>query len=169
MPYLYDTVLRVPLFVSWPGRLASGIVLEDVVSHVDLLPTVLDLLGVPDPIARSGRSLRPLLAQRGASFADEPVVAETFRPEAPVDLKALIARRWKLISTPGEDALSLYDLARDPAEGEDVAGQDRAVAADLAERLGRALAVARERALPPERQALTEAELQRLRALGYLR
>ena len=170
VPYLYDTVVRVPLFVSWLGRLASGLVLEDVVSHVDLLPTVLDLLGVPDPVARSGRSLRPLLAQpRDASFADEPVLAETFRPEAPVDLKALIARRWKLISNPAEDEPSLYDLARDPAERDDVAARDRSVAADLAVRLDRALAVARERAVPPERETLTEAELQRLRALGYLR
>lgn len=169
VPYLYDTVLRVPLFVSWPGSLAAGTVVDDVVSHIDLLPTVLEWLRIPDEVARSGRSLDPLLARLRDSFSDEPVVAETFRPEAPVDLKALIWRRQKLIFTPAEDAVQLFDLVRDPQETTDLAAQDRDAAADLTERLETQLDAARQRAIPPEERALTEEEAERLRALGYLR
>ena len=172
VPYLYDTVLRVPLFVSWPGRLAAGTVVDDVVSHIDLLPTVLDWLNIPDPVARSGRSLLPLLVpgrDSMAGFADEPVLAETFRPEAPVDLKALIAGRRKLILAPVNNSMQFFDLVRDPAESDDLAVRDQAAARNLAQRLEARLAAARERALPSEWRALTEEDVQRLRALGYLR
>ena len=47
MPYLYDTVIRVPLIVSWPGRVDAGTVVSEAVSHIDLLPTVLEC--APDP------------------------------------------------------------------------------------------------------------------------
>lgn len=169
VPYLYDTVLRVPLFVVWQGRLAAGTVVDEVVSHIDLLPTILEWLRIPDSVARSGRSLSPLVASPPAAFAEEPVVSETFRPEAPVDLKALVASGRKLIFAPADNGVQLFDLASDPEERDDLANRDSATAAYFSQRLGARLAEARQRAIPPERQAITEEEIQRLRALGYLR
>ena len=169
VPYLYDTVLRVPLFVVWQGRLAAGTVVDEFVSHIDLLPTILEWLRIPDPVARSGRSLRPLVASPPTAFAEEPVVSETFRPEAPVDLKALVAGGRKLIFAPADNGVQLFDLASDPEERDDLANRDSATAAYFSQRLGARLAEARQRAIPPERQAITEEEIQRLRALGYLR
>ena len=169
VPYLYDTVVRVPLLVNWPGRMAAGTVITEAVSHIDLLPTVLEWLHIPDPVSRSGRSLGPLLAPGPTPFAAVPVVAETFRPEAPVDLKAIVASRRKLILTPADNSVQMFDLERDPGEREDLSGRDPAGASDLSERLGTRLAEARERALPPEQRAMTEDEIERLRALGYLR
>ena len=169
VPYLYDTVIRVPLLVSWPGRVAPGTVVSEAVSHIDLLPTVLEWLRIPDPVSRSGRSLDPLLASDPPSLTSVPVMAETFRPEAPVDLKALVANRRKLILTPADDGVQLFDLERDPGEREDVAARDASEAAALSEQLETRLNEARERALPSEQRAMTEEEIQRLRALGYLR
>lgn len=169
VPYLYDTVIRVPLFVSWPGRLDAGTVVSEAVSHIDLLPTMLEWLRIPDPVSRSGRSLGTLLATDPTSFAPAPVMAETFRPEAPIDLKALIASRRKLIFTPADRGVQLFDLERDPGEREDVAARDSGAAAALSQELDARLATARERAVPPEQRAMTEEEIQRLRALGYLR
>ena len=169
VPYLYDTVVRVPLLISWPGRVEPGAVVTQAVSHVDLMPTVLEWLGIPDPVSRSGRSLAPLLAPGPAPFTPVPVLAETFRPEAPADLKALIAERRKLIFAPADDRVRLFDLERDPGEREDVAARDAGTTTALSEELDARLAAARERALPPERRAMTEEEIQRLRALGYLR
>ena len=96
-------------------------------------------------------------------------MAETFRPEAPIDLKALIASRRKLIFTPADRGVQLFDLERDPGEREDVAARDSGAAAALSQELDARLATARERAVPPEQRAMTEEEIQRLRALGYLR
>ncbi len=169
VPYLYDTVIRVPLLISWPDRVDSGTVVTEAVSHVDLLPTVLEWLHIPDPVSRSGRSLSPLLAPGATPVAAVPVVAETFRPEAPIDLKAIVASRRKLIFTPADNGLQMFDLVGDPEEREDLAGRDPTGAADLSERLGARLSEARDRALPPEQRAMTEDEIERLRALGYLR
>ena len=169
VPYLYDTVIRVPLVVNWPGRVDPGTVVTEAVSHIDLMPTVLEWLRVPDPVSRSGRSLGPLLTTDPSSFAPVPVLAETFRPEAPVDLKALIAGRRKLIFTPADNGVQLFDLEHDPRERADLAAGDVGAATDLSGQLDARLAAARERALPPERRAMTEEEIRRLRALGYLR
>ena len=169
VPYLFDTVIRVPLLVSWPGRVNPGAVVTETVSHIDLLPTVLEWLGIPDRVSRSGRSLAPLLTNAPSSLAPVPVMAETFRPEAPVDLKALIAGRRKLIYNPADNGVQVFDLERDPLEREDVAALDTGAATALSEQLDARLGTARERALPPEQRAMTEEEIQRLRALGYLR
>ena len=106
---LYDPVIRVPFIISWPGRLPAGVVVKENVSHIDLLPTVLELLNVRDLQTRSGRSLGPLLAQPSGAFTEEPVVAETFRPEAPKDRQALILNRHKLILTPADQTVELYE------------------------------------------------------------
>ena len=54
-------------------------------------------------------------------------------------------------------------------EREDVAARDTGAADALSQELDARLTEARERALPPEQRALTDEEIQRLRALGYLR
>lgn len=166
---LYDSVLRVPLIMSWPGQLPAGVRVTDAVSHIDLLPTVLDLLNVRDTTRRSGQRLRPLLKTAPESIANTPIVAETFRPESPKDRKALIADRFKLILTP-EDALEeLYDLVQDPDEQHNLASDDPDRAATLTKMLLARIAEAEARAAVPEQQTLSEEQLERLRSLGYVR
>ena len=89
---LYDTTLRVPLIFSWPGVLPEGVVVEDPVSHIDLLPTIFELLKIPDTETRSGRSLVPQLLARPGVVEPRPIVAETFRPESRKDRQAIDLR-----------------------------------------------------------------------------
>ena len=166
---LYDSVLRVPLIMSWPGQLPAGVRVADAVSHIDLLPTVLDLLNVPDRTPRSGQRLSPLLKTAQESVAKVPIIAETFRPESPKDRKAIISDRFKLILTP-EDALEeLYDLDQDPDEQHNLVFDDPDTAASLTKILLAGLAEAEARAAVPEQQTLSEEQLERLRSLGYVR
>jgi len=58
---LFDEVMQVPLFFWWPGHVAEGRVVEDVVSLTDIAPTVLDLLGLPPFGSSDGMSLAPLM------------------------------------------------------------------------------------------------------------
>jgi uncharacterized sulfatase len=58
----YDEVCRVPLVVHAPGLLPRGAVRDAVTSHVDVLPTLLDLAGIERPPILDGRSMRRLLA-----------------------------------------------------------------------------------------------------------
>ena len=54
--FVYDSGLRVPLIVRWPGTIAPGSVVDDLVSLMDLGPTVLALAGVPVPGHMQGRA-----------------------------------------------------------------------------------------------------------------
>jgi uncharacterized sulfatase len=58
---LYDWGVRVPMVIAWPERWAGGRVVNDLVSHTDFAPTLLDLAGVPVPPVMTGRSLEPIL------------------------------------------------------------------------------------------------------------
>ncbi len=56
---LYQELVHIPLFVSWPGHVPSGMIVSDPVSQIDILPTVSRLCGVEIPARSSGtRSLR---------------------------------------------------------------------------------------------------------------
>jgi len=83
---LCDTyATRVPLIVVWPGHIAGGRRIEQPVGLVDLLPTVLELAGLPASELTQGVSLAPLLLaptpQRSAELAAAlpPVVLDEFR------------------------------------------------------------------------------------------
>ncbi len=132
---LYDEQVRVPLFVRVPGA-AGGRTVADRVGSIDVLPTVLDLLGVAPPAdvrARlRGRSLVPAL--RG-----EPVGRDVF---SETDYRAYTFKRsvvtpdgWKLIHTLETRTRELYDLTADPGETRDRAAADPDRAAALERKL----------------------------------
>lgn len=164
---LYDTLLRVPLLMSYPGRLPAGRVIDEPVSHVDLLPTVLDLLAIPDPAARTGRSLLPLILSTTEPPA--PIFAETFRPQAPHDLRAVVDRGFKLIRRLDDDRPELYDLASDPGELNDLAAARPELVERLQALMDARMADAKARHVGSEERPLGGAEREKLRALGYLR
>lgn len=56
----YDPGLETALLVRWPGRTPQGRVDSHLLSHVDLLPTLLEVAGVPVPAGIAGRSFLPL-------------------------------------------------------------------------------------------------------------
>ncbi|MGG4035089.1 sulfatase-like hydrolase/transferase [Paenibacillus cisolokensis] len=116
---LYDDVVRVPLAIRWPGVAKPGTVCGAFVyNHLDLPPTLLDLLGLPLPPHLHGRSMRPLLEGEvpddWRSFAVSTSNGQQF---------GLFAQRmirtadWKYIWNP-TDTDELYDLQNDPHERE---------------------------------------------------
>src|SRR5262245_5207431 len=74
--FLYRETTRVPLVVKLPGRQAARRVAEPV-QHIDIAPTILDLVGAPAEAALKGRSLRPLL-DGGGTIPDSGIYAEAF-------------------------------------------------------------------------------------------
>ena len=67
---LYDTGVRVPLAVQWPGRVPPGRRVVDLVSLIDLAPTILEAAGVEPPSGMVGRSLVPILESRRQGQVD---------------------------------------------------------------------------------------------------
>jgi arylsulfatase A-like enzyme len=163
--FLYDSVLRVPLIIRAPG-VSPGRV-GAVVRLTDVMPTILDLLGVPAPDMQ-GVSLVDLLNGRRETL-DLEAYAESEYPRrlGCGPLRALRDGRFKLIDGPHPE---LYDLERDPFEQRNIYDERRETAAAMTRRLrsfARADSAAREElSATPSRvpRRLTEA----LAALGYV-
>ena len=161
--FVYDATVRIPLLVAGPGVPVRQV--DDVVRIVDVMPTVLDALGVPPPKPVQGRSLRPLW---NGERLDLMAFAETFYPRYHYgwsDLQTIADGRYKLIAAPRRE---LYDLREDPGETRDIAAAN-AARADALERglhdmLGR-LASKEPQKTP---QPMDPEAEERLRALGYV-
>jgi len=92
--FTYDSGLRVPLLVRWPGAIAPGSVVDDLVSLMDLGPTVLALAGVPIPEHMQGR---PFLASTAAP-AREFVFGHRDRMDEAYDMMRTVRdRRFRYI------------------------------------------------------------------------
>ncbi|HUG12083.1 MAG TPA: sulfatase-like hydrolase/transferase [Opitutaceae bacterium] len=68
---LLDSLLHVPLIISWPGRVKPCIADGTLSEHIDVVPTLLELLGVPMPAGCQGKSLTPLLFGKTDRHKDE--------------------------------------------------------------------------------------------------
>jgi arylsulfatase A-like enzyme len=110
----WNTVLRVPLVMRLPGG-PTGVVRKAPVSTVDLLPTLLDYLGLPLPGGFAGRSLRPVV--------ESDRVARRHRLGAQGTVRTLDDGRFKLQHDLESGESRLYDLVADPGERTDVAGE----------------------------------------------
>lgn len=118
---LWEELVRVPLIVRVPGVNPRHVQARR--SAIDLAPTILDLSGVPLPAYSptdflSGSSLVPDLLSAGEPPA-RPVFIDMAAGPNNQDRQALIDDDKKLVASGGR-ALSLYDLASDPAEKNDL-------------------------------------------------
>jgi choline-sulfatase len=160
--FIYDTTLRVPLVMRWPGRLPSGARIAGQFRAIDLMPTLLELLGIP-AVASSGAS-RVSALRPGGKIPDNESYAETLYPSLHFGcspLHALRAEGWKYIDAPRAE---LYRIAEDPGETRNRL-DDRGQAA--AAMRGRLQAFDKGGG-SPSMPAVDEATLERLAALGYV-
>jgi arylsulfatase len=74
-PYIHPFATRVPLMFVWPARIQAGARFTDPVSMVDVLPTILELAGLPMPEVMQGQSLVPLLLGEG-EWRPKPVIVD---------------------------------------------------------------------------------------------
>jgi len=76
-PILRPTISRVPLMFVWPGHIEGGQRIAHPVSMIDVLPTLLDLLGLPSAEIAQGQSLAPLMLGR-EGWEPRPVILDEF-------------------------------------------------------------------------------------------
>lgn len=115
----YEESARVPLIVSWPGRVPARKVNRShlVSSTVDLLPTLCDFAGIQPPPGLPGRSFRPLAeGRKPASWREDLLVEFTGG-------RSLRSRRYKYsVWDKGENREVLIDMEKDPGEMKNLAG-----------------------------------------------
>ncbi len=110
--FAYENTIHIPLFVAYPG-VKPGLV-GGVASHVDIFPTVCDLLGQPAPGQFQGESLLPLA--QGKARRNPRVYFESLAPHLSMDcapLTGFIQGTTKFINLPIKE---VYDLGADPGE-----------------------------------------------------
>ncbi len=119
--YFYDARVRVPLIISCPKRIRSGVVSDALVELVDLAPTILDIAGLEIPHYMQGKSLYPLLKGETKTHKDS-VYSEFYSclGGCHEDLFATMYfdGRYKLVVFHGKEYGELYDTREDPHEFE---------------------------------------------------
>jgi hypothetical protein len=123
--FLYQPSVRVPLLFHWPRRIPAGKRVETPVAMIDLLPTLLELLGIdstPYQAEFQGQSFAGAI--RGQDPQERPIFTEGQSGQTSIRLG-----KWKLIDDPRADPqtgnvrLQLFDLDADPGETDNLSGQ----------------------------------------------
>jgi arylsulfatase A-like enzyme len=183
-PSLYQPMIRVPLLVRYPPRVARGVRVERPVSTVGVYATILDLAGIELPPTLHVGSLLPVVNGREGGG---PILSERHKASAMVDIeiehddplmhgdrryRAYRLGNWKLIETSAGGPV-LFDVAADPSESRNLAAAQPTELARLESRLA---GVRAELGLPAidatlENGAIPELDPEtkaKLRELGYV-
>ena len=183
---VYNELTQVPLVMRWPGAIPSGVVVDENVQLIDIMPTLLDLSGLPHPEGLQGRSLLPFVSDEDsavAAWAPRPSFSEkaptsggAAPPPAETESYAIIDDDWLLIHNRARDGATpefeLYDVAGDPLNLTNVADRQTEVVERLAREIDRWHRIAEQARLPDDAEAtagLSQEQLKRLRSLGYIR
>jgi arylsulfatase A-like enzyme/Flp pilus assembly protein TadD len=115
--FLYDSTLHVPLIVKLPEQRSAGATIAAQVRTTDILPTILDVLGLASNEKLDGESLLPVIA--GASSTERVALGETDYPlrYGWAALKSARNSGFKYIDAPQPE---LYDLRSDPGESKSI-------------------------------------------------
>ena len=123
---LYEGGLRVPLIISWPGTIQSGRLSGNVVSAMDLFPTICAAAGVGVPENLDGQDILPLLTGEAPSLQHKTLIWDTSHESA------VRQGKWKLRTAKSNEHAKrqgvdlelgefLYDLNSDPGEAKNLA------------------------------------------------
>jgi len=167
--HVYEEMVRVPLVLAAPGSaLPAGAVVGDPVWLLDLMPTLIELLGLGAPAhGMRGRSLAPLVREPAASFQRPLFLSSRYYADKESRLQLAVRRgRWKLVRR--VDELALYDLESDPAEARDLRAEFPLHAAVLARQLAEWYEEALREGVEAARVELSQEALEQLKQLGYV-
>ena len=185
---LYEEVIRIPLILKGPN-LDRGRIVYQLVEHIDIAPTLLDLMGIESHPRWQGRSLAPLTLGEPDRWNEKPPFISLIRhlresadkeegkAEGGKTIRNIYAVRkgdFKLVETRDDDPLfpkwELYDLARDPGEQKSSIIAHPIRFYQLWSELRRLKEEAQLEAVGSETMAesVSKEEIERFKAIGYL-
>jgi len=165
--FVYQEAIHVPLIFVTPFEKLQGISSSQVVSLVDVMPSVLEMAGISIPAQVQGTSLLPLFFEpekKLHSFA----YSETFYPRFHYgwsELQTLQNDRYKLIIAP---ELELYDLTEDPNEEKNLASSTKNIMAEFHAEALKFTEKFSQNAYKLDYRKIDEETRQKLAALGYI-
>ena len=161
--FLYRETTRIPLIVKLPGSRSGKRRVATPVQQIDLVPTILDLIGAAVPRDLHGRVLRPVLEGTGP-IPRTGIYSESLSPRYHFgwsELYALTDDRYRYIRAPRDE---LYEMASDPGERKSVTAERPQIRDAMRAALQQLIANAKVDAP----SAVSETDRQRLAALGYV-
>lgn len=181
---VYETLVHVPLILRYPGRLPAGIRVTEPVSLVDVMPTLVELLGLEAPTVQAASPGHSWVGSALAVPPDRAILTEYLPPLPRLEdyrrhnqalderyftrrLKSLRSGRFKFIWA-SDGRHELYDVSQNPEESQSLMQTFPDNARELEAELHQLLAAIPPVGTPEEVQPLDEATRQQLRALGYL-
>jgi arylsulfatase A-like enzyme len=190
--HLYEEVTRVPLMFWGPGVIPAGKRVAAPVGHIDLMPTILDLVGVPPPGQVMGRSFIDSLTKEAADPKSRPLFSEAWggmamfpdRTSIPFKRPAYLVQigTRKLSRYRQEDGFryEYYDVAADPEERQNLYPERRGEVEQMQQQLdqyenackvmaaGLAKSAGASAGGAPTKVELDPGQEEKLRALGYI-
>jgi len=160
--FAYNTCLHVPLMVYVPDRSPAEV--NENVSHVDIFPTVCDVLGIGKPKHLQGESLLPLI--QGKTRVNSSIYFESMTPYLTAGwapLRGFIRGGLKYIDLPIKE---VYDLYRDMAEDSNLAETSNLVQLD--KDLKQIRKKLRGKVVEQKLDTVEQDTLNKMRTLGYM-
>jgi len=114
--FIYETTQHVPLIMTIPGSEKRGERIKSLASQMDIMPTVLDYLGIKQPDGINGQSLKEIINTPAEQLEDRYIFLESkhaFLHYGWAPLSGIVGPRYKYIKAPRPE---LYDLQEDPGE-----------------------------------------------------
>ncbi|MFQ9511172.1 MAG: sulfatase, partial [Lachnospiraceae bacterium] len=114
---MYDTAVKVPFLISWPGHIRGGSLCDELVSAYDLFPTIMELTGIEygGDGKRCGSSFAALLMEKTGRKTEEIVVFDEYGP-----VRMIRTKEWKYVHRYPYGRNELYNLLSDPGEMENL-------------------------------------------------
>lgn len=126
----WEESIRVPFFISFPGRVRAGARTDAIITHVDMAPTLLGLCGLRVPDTMQGTDLSQVVQGRSAAGPDSAFF-QIFGPyrgdSTPFGWRGVRTGRYKYARSQQQPWM-LFDLERDPYEMHNLAGAPSAAA-----------------------------------------
>ena len=115
----YEGLVRVPLIFSWPGHFKQDLRSDALVEQIDIVPTLLEVTGLPISPRIQGRTLLPILRGEAPPDHHRDFVRSIYFKvlEGPETYASMIrTRRYKLVNYHGHGLGQLFDMEKDPHE-----------------------------------------------------
>jgi arylsulfatase A-like enzyme len=165
---LYDELLHVPLIFKLPDSQYGGKIITKTVGLIQVVPTILDILGIHTNQSFDGKSLLPLIERNDEKPIHDFIISEARLMDK---CKASIRNEeWKLIVDVSKQKRELYNLKRDAREQCNVHEENPSISLQLETELMERLSIFKANKNRSELLAenVDEEILDRLKDLGYL-
>ena len=166
--FIYDAAISVPLIIHLPSQNLRAKKVNTRVETVDIMPTLLQILGLPLPSEVQGKSLLPLILDKNSN-QERFAYSETYYPRYHYgwsELKSLQNTRYKYIQAPRPE---LYDIVNDPNELTNIYRQEIRIGKQFEEKLENLLEKMSAEGIEEKGpQKLDEEAMEKLMALGYV-